>query len=245
MFLLVVGLLAGGAFGYTKVFGQNADATKGEVNGYKNGINASSQIGIGADKLGNNLQGTSGFYNGLSAGFMVGEEGNLTGTNFIFDDVEAISEVSSLLGLDLLRLLNQSNERADTLASYREELSVQLRRVTERGGALDTQINALNAALGTSQQRQDQLQNDIFGNIDSKKPLESEQSLNDFLAAKSKTGELSTKVKVLQLIRSKYQLAQTLLQNKINFVTANQEPLVKGVRVVDIKDPDIQLIIKP
>lgn len=244
-FLVAVMIVAGGAFSYGVVFGQGSGTSNGSISGYKNGLQASSQIGAGADKLGNNLQGTQGFYNGLSAGFMVGEEGNLTGTNLIFDDVENISEISSLLQLDLLQLLNQSNERSDTLRSYRDELSQQLSRVQERGDVLDKQINSLNDVLNTTQQRQDQLQNDVFNNIDAKRPLESEQSLNDFLTLKSKTGELSTKARILQRIRTKYQLAQTLLTNKIRFVTANQEALVKGVRVVDIKDPQIQLIVQP
>jgi hypothetical protein len=63
------------------------------------------------------------------------------------------------------------------------------------------------------------------------------------MAVKSTTGELFTKVKIFEVLQEKYALAQQLLTNKILFLTANRNALIKGVQVVDIADPNVKLIL--
>ncbi len=230
------------SFGLSRAFEGNA-VTVADTSGYRTGIRGTMSIGNGEDRLQSNLQEVRGFYRGISAGFLTGEEVNVATTRFLFDDVERISQMASLLELNVPDVLNSSASRADTLTVYQEELVHQQTTARDRGDILEKQIASLSSVLDQAQTRQNELETRVFTTIDQKKPLDAEEAFNRFLTAKQQTGELSSQVRVLETLRAKYTLAQQLFTSRLDFVRANREALIKGVQVVDLPDPQIKLIL--
>ena len=238
--LMILILLLGG-FGLTTVFSFSRTSAQ-NITGYKEGMTATSNLGNGGDKTPDGLRNASGFYDGVGTGFLMGEEGQMAPT-LIFDDVQKISEISSLLNVDVIAFLNHGTQRADALNVLLQEFLNQKDFVIQRQDVLDKQHTALMSAYTASQQKQDDLQNNVFSAIDNKYPFEAEDNLKKFMVIKSTTGELFTKVKIFEVLQEKYALAQQLLTNKILFLTANRNALIKGVQVVDIADPNVKLIL--
>jgi hypothetical protein len=238
--LMILILLLGG-FGLTTVFGFSRTSAQ-NITGYKEGITSTTNLGKGSDKTPDGLKNTSGFYDGIGTGFLMGEEDKMSPT-LIFNDVQKIAEISSLLNVDVIAFLNHGTQRADALNVLLQELLNQKDFVTQRQDVLNQQHTALMSAYTSSQQKQDDLQNTVFSAIDNKYPFEAEDNLKKFMAVKSTTGELFTKVKIFEVLQEKYALAQQLLTNKILFLTANRNALIKGVQVVDIADPNVKLIL--
>lgn len=213
-----------------------------DITGYKEGIHTAINLGEGRDKTPDGLISAQGFFKGVSTGFLIGEEGNIEPL-FIYHDVEIISEVSSLLSFHLKEFMEQSTQRSDALDAYANELLVQQQVVVNRIDILGRQIESYQNAYTASQQEQDTVQTNVFAAIDNKYPLEAEENLKKYLVLKNRTGELATRQNVLQVLLDKYSIARELLNDKIEFIRANREALLKGVTVVDIPDPEIQLII--
>jgi hypothetical protein len=235
-----IGILLLGGVSIITVLGFSRTSAQ-HITGYKEGIISTTHLGKGSDKTPDSLQQVTGFYDGIGIGFLLGEEGNIAPT-LIFNDIQKISEISSLLNVNVLAFLNHSTQRADALNVLLQELLHQKDLATKRRDVLNRQHTALMSAYTSSKQKQDKLQNDVFSAIDNKYPFEAEDNLKKFIAVKRTTGELFTKLKIMEILQEKYALAEQLLNNKIIFLTANRNALIKGVQVVDIPDPNIKLI---
>lgn len=212
------------------------------VTGFRNGVSVSKKVGAGEDKLSGGLRKSNGFYAGVSLGYLMGEEGNLD-TDFVFSDVQKISEISSLLEFNLLNFLNQSAGRSDALDIYLAELRNQQTAVRDRLDILPLQIRTLEASRTTLAAQETTFRNELNNAIEQKFPFEAEDTWRRLAAVRGRMGENTTQLNVLQRINEKYTLAATLLQNKVEFVTANRDALIKGVRVINIPDPQIRLIL--
>ncbi len=211
------------------------------ISGYKQGMDISSQIGQGGDLLPGKLQKTVGYFSGMSVAYLVGEEGNVD-PSLIFDDVQRIGHMAAILEHDLPGFLNESTNRSDGLDVFLEELVTQRNIAIARQDIVSSQIVVLNNAHTAIQDQGAVLKTQMLNSIDQKLSFASEDSLQKLLLLKNKEGELLTKITALQRISDRYKLALGLLTNKIEFVSANRDALIKGVKVVDIKDPQVKLI---
>ena len=210
--------------------------------GYQKGISLSQTIGTGKDIIPSYAQDSQGFLLGISTAYMISEENHIQ-PNFIADDIQFISDINNVLQFNVLAFLNQSSERSESLDIYQEEIQYQYEKVQQRLDILSSQEIATENLLSVYTQQEQQLRNNVQNAIEQKNPQTAEDSLTHYIASQKNTVDAQTKLRTLQIIKGKFTTASTLLAQKHTFIEANRDALIKNVRVVDIRDPSITLIV--
>lgn len=111
--------------------------------------------------------------------------------------------------------------------------------------AIEVNIDDLTVSFNSLSGDMDQLEQDFFDALNDLEPAKSDTLLKSFVDVSQKQTALRARVAALQKLRDFYTGAIDRLQKRIEAVEENREALIQGIRVVDIPEGRLDIIIRP
>jgi hypothetical protein len=159
-------------------------------------------------------------------------------------DTQLLSKINNALAVDIFQFLNQSENRADTLTNYTNLLSILLEKCDKRIQELQYKIDFLNANFQSQEVTIKQNEQAFFDNLKMFNGPNAEGQLGEFIGVREAQVEVKAKIGAYQSLQDYYKFFRPTLENLITAIKANRDPLIAGVKVVEIQDMTLPLIIK-
>jgi hypothetical protein len=159
-------------------------------------------------------------------------------------DTKLLSSIKNALSVDLFEYLNQSNSRADTLESYLNLLKNLKARSDQRITDLQYKIDFLNANYKGQQTVANQSEQAFFDNLKIFDGPNAEDELAKFIGLQGSQTEIKAKSGAYDSLKRYYQFFSPKLDNLIRSIDANRDALIAGVKVVEIQNMTLPLIIQ-
>ena len=159
-------------------------------------------------------------------------------------DTKLLARMSNTLSVDIFAYLNQSDNRADTLDNYLNLLETLRDKAQARSMELTSQINFLSANF-QAQEKSIKLSEDaFFENIKIFDGQNAETQLAQFIGLEQEQSEVRAKMGAYKGLKDYYDYFLPLINNLITAIRANRDPLIAGVKVVEIQNMTLPLIIR-
>lgn len=159
-------------------------------------------------------------------------------------DAKLLSKISSALAVDIFAYLNQSNDRATTLDNYLNLLDILLTNAKNRSAELQSKINFLNANFTAQEKTITLTQDAFFENLKIFDGENADSELATFIGLEQDQSEVRAKMGAYQGLRDYYEFFIPQIDNLSRAIKANRDPLIAGVKVVEIQNMTLPLIIR-
>lgn len=165
--------------------------------------------------------------------------------NSILDtDSKILSQISNTLSVDLFQYLNQSVNRSDTLDEYLNLLKILLEKSGQRINDLQSKINFLSVNFQMVEREIQLSEETFFNNLKIFDGSESKDELAKFVGISESQVEIRAKLGAYSSLKQYYEFFRPRLENLIIAIEANRGPLIAGVKVVEIQNMSLPLIIR-
>ena len=168
----------------------------------------------------------------------IGIEGTLA------NDTLLLTQINNALSVDLFQFLNQSNDRSATLNNYLNLLELLSEKSTERINELNSKINFLSQNANVKEVAIKTNEQEFFNHLKNFNGENAEESLADFIGLDQEQTEIRAKMGAYQGLKDYYIFFQPRLDQLIREIRLNRDPLIAGVKVVEIQNMMLPLIIK-
>lgn len=159
-------------------------------------------------------------------------------------DAELLKKISNSLSVDVFAYLNQSSNRADALDGFTNLLETLNNKAKERSADLASVINFLTANSRAQDTTLNLTQSQFFSNLKIFNGPDAEKQLGDFIGLQQNQSEVKAKIGAYKGLKSYYDFFLPKLDNLIRAIKANRDPLIAGVKVVEIQNMTLPLILK-
>ncbi len=159
-------------------------------------------------------------------------------------DARLLSQINNALSVDVFAYLNQSANRADSLDNYVNLLETLNQKAIERTADLTSVINFLNANFQSQEQVVNVTEENFFANLEIFDGENAEEELGRFIGLQQEQSEIRAKMGAYDGLKSYYEFFLPRLDNLIRAIKANRDPLIAGVKVVEIQNMTLPLIIR-
>ncbi len=169
------------------------------------------------------------------------EVASIVGKEIIF-----LREIYYALTTNILSYLNsfpnpEKEEALENHISYLEKLDEE---ESKKISILETRITNLETNKKTEEKKLNELEKKFFYSFSRYKAKESEKTILEFINLSQKNTITKSYLNALKKIQEHHNLFHPKLIKRIKAIKANKEPLIKGIKVVEIEDIDLGLIIK-
>ena len=159
-------------------------------------------------------------------------------------DTQILTQINNALSVDLFQFLNQSASRADTLSNYINLLTVLLEKCNERINDIQYKIDFLRANSASKETQITLTEDAFFNNLNMFYGENAEDELGKFIGLQQSQSEIKAKIGAYESLQGYYKFFKPKLENLITAIKANRDPLIAGVKVVEIQNMTLPLIIK-
>ena len=159
-------------------------------------------------------------------------------------DAELLSKIKSTLSVDIFAYLNQSISRADGLENYLSLLQTLQKTATQRSAELQSQITFLSSNFEAQEKSVGVTEEDFFRSLEAFNGGKADEQLTDFIDLQQGQSEIKAKIGAYQKLKYYYDFFIPKLENLSRAIQANRDPLIAGVKVVEIQNMTLPLIIK-
>ena len=159
-------------------------------------------------------------------------------------DSQILSQINNALSVDLFQFLNQSASRADSLNNYINLLTTLLDKADQRIADLQYKINFLQANFVSKEQQIQISEETFFENLKIFQGDDAEEELGKFIGLQEAQTEIKAKIGAYKSLQDYYKFFQPKLENLLTAIKANRDPLIAGVKVVEVQNMTLPLIIK-
>lgn len=157
--------------------------------------------------------------------------------------VDTVKRLKILYETNLNQLLDQSYDRRASLNSYLSALkSIQGESKTALDYVVKEQTE-LTANYEVVDAEKNAMEAEFFNELQQLNSIASDQSLTEFTKLIRRHSSIKARHRALANVRGFYERALPKLDARIRDIEANTEALVKGIKVIDITDSDLGLII--
>lgn len=217
-------------------------STEAQDESFLKSITLATQLGHGDHLTKGETNGGNMIQKTLLTSYYLGEKTNLI-QSALENDAKLLSQISNTLKVDLFAYLNQSSSRADSLDAYLNLLETLQAKAIERSSELQSQINFLNSNLKAQENTLKTTEKDFFDSLEMFDGSDADQKLTQFIGLQQTQSEARAKAGAYQKLKDYYDFFLPKLDVMIRAIQANRGPLVAGVRVVEIEDMQLELII--
>lgn len=158
-------------------------------------------------------------------------------------DARLLGQISNALSVDLFQYLNQSESRADALDNYLNLLSTLNETAIKRSQDLTSVINFLAANFQSQEQVIGKTEEAFFENLKIFDGENAEEDLARFIGLQREQSEIRAKMGAYEGLKDYYDFFLPKLDNLVRAINANRDPLIAGVKVVEIQNMTLPLII--
>lgn len=177
------------------------------------------------------------------ATFYLGEKTEEVGSA-LAADTRLLQSVKNALSVDLFQYLNQSGSRADALSGYLNLLRNLKGRSEDRIAELQSKIDFLSANVSGQEQQIRTSEQAFFENLKELEGPNAEEELGNFIGLRETQAESRAKLGAYQSLMNYYKFFLPKLDNLIRSIELNRDALVAGVKVTEIQNMALPLIIQ-
>ena len=159
-------------------------------------------------------------------------------------DSKILSQISNTLSVDLFQYLNQASNRADALNEYLNLLNILLDKTNQRIMDLQYKIDFLVANFRAKEEEIKISEETFFQNLTIFSGPDAEEELGRFIGLREAQVEIRAKLGGYESLKGYYEFFKPRLENLIAAIKANRDPLIAGVKVVEIQNMTLPLIIR-
>ena len=159
-------------------------------------------------------------------------------------DARLLSQISNTLSVDVFAYLNQADNRSDALDNYINLQKTLNTKAINRAQDLTSVINFLNANFQSQAITIKLTEDAFFKNLDIFDGENAEEELGNFIGLQKEQTEVKAKMGAYEGLRDYYEFFLPKLDNLIRSIKANRDPLIAGVKVVEIQNMTLPLIIR-
>ncbi|MBN1258740.1 hypothetical protein JXA05_03200 [Candidatus Peregrinibacteria bacterium] len=160
------------------------------------------------------------------------------------NDTQLLAAMNNALSVDLFQYLNQSADRAATLDNYTELLRILTAKADARISELQSKINFLKANAASKESQIIQSENAFFENLKIFNGPNAEEELARFTGLGESQVEVKAKLGAYQSLQNYYKFFLPKLENLSRTISANRDALIAGVKVTEIQNMSLPLIIR-
>jgi len=162
----------------------------------------------------------------------------------VINDTKLLRQINNALAVDIFQYLNQSNDRAGSLDNYINLLDIMARKCQSRIGELNSKVNFLKANFSAKEVAVQSNEEEFFNNLHMFNGENAENSLEKFIGLQESQVEIKAKIGAYETLKGYYEFFQPKLDNLVMAIKANRNPLIAGVKVVEIQNMTLPIIIK-
>lgn len=159
-------------------------------------------------------------------------------------DARLLGQISNTLSVDVFAYLNQADNRADALDNFINLLETLNAKALARTQDLTSVINFLKANFQSQEITIKLTEDAFFDNLKIFDGENAEEELGHFIGLQKEQTEVKAKMGAYQGLRDYYEFFLPKLDNLIRAIKANRDPLIAGVKVVEIQNMTLPLIIR-
>lgn len=158
--------------------------------------------------------------------------------------MSTLTKLQNAFTTDIHKLLDNSTNRAQALQVHLSELNVALDEANSAYEDLSTERDTLKEMFNEKTTKKNDLEEEFFTAIENLRGQESNALLIDFIDASTDQIDLKAQYNALSKLKEMYEVAIANMDARIKDIELNKSALIKGVKVVDIKGSDLELIIQ-
>jgi len=215
--------------------------TLGETLG--NSIWVTSYLGTGQQMTKLEQSKAKALQKSILATYYLGEK-TIDINSTIETDSKILSQMKNTLSVNLFQYLNQAVSRSDSLDEYLNLLTILSKKADERINDLQYKINFLSANVKTKETQLSASEKTFFENLKIFEGPNAEQELAKFVGLQQGQAEIKAKLGAYQSLQNYYKFFKPKLDNLIKEIEANRAALIAGVKVVEIQNMALPLIIQ-
>ena len=144
---------------------------------------------------------------------------------------------------DINELLNKSTDRRSRLRGH----VALLKKLHGEGAAALEKINLQLAIIKSQYEQKNKLQQEtdvnFFEQLNAYNAATAQNTLEQFIEISREIVSLRARFKPLQKVQGWFEQGLPKIQNRIKDIELNEEALVKGIKVYDVRGSDLQLIV--
>ena len=159
-------------------------------------------------------------------------------------DAQLLGQISNTLSVDVFAYLNQADNRSDALDNFIHLLETLQAKAQERSADLTSVINFLNANYQAQEVTIDLTEDAFFQNLEIFDGENAEEELGRFIGLQQDQTEVKAKIGAYEGLRDYYEFFLPKIDNLLRAIKANRDPLIAGVKVVEIQNMTLPLIIR-
>lgn len=183
-----------------------------------------------------------GSLDGIGTAFALGVGEPLLEKSFV-EDIELLRRMDNMFNTDVYALVNLSTDRRKALEDHIAELGVLL---DDANGALervDGELNTLTNRFNLISEQRDLREQEFFTRVDGLLGESAYLELEAFMELSEETASIRAQFSARQVVRDRLARFLDVLRPRHNDLIVNKEALIKGVRVFDVPDSDIDAIV--
>lgn len=187
--------------------------------------------------------GEGGNIDGLLTGFDLGQQEGLKQENFA-RYMELLRGMQNIFDVDVYTLLDRSVDRRAVLEKHLKDISQLIQEASSIVTILDSDLDRIEREYDLVNQRVDELEQSFFTNMDELKGFAAGRDLQLFIEFSQQAAALKADFNAKRNIQDMLLNSLTFLEPRYQDISVNEEALIKGVRVFDVPDSDINAIIR-
>ncbi len=159
-------------------------------------------------------------------------------------DSQILSQIRNTLSIDLFQYLDQAVNRSDKLDEYQFLLNSLLSKTDQRINDLQYKIDFLNSNSANTATEITTSETAFFDNLNIFEGEEAEKKLGEFIGLQESQVEIRAKLGAYTSLQGYYKFFKPRLENLTTAIRANRAALIAGVKVVEIQNMSLPLIIR-
>jgi phage shock protein A len=153
-------------------------------------------------------------------------------------------KLQNAFATDIQQLLDGSGDREETLNLHLIELRESYQESLDTRRIVNEEKDKLKVQFNEATTQKDKLEKDFFAALDKLESSKSNDMLNAFIEVSKNQIELKAEYNSLSKISKLFDTALVNMDARIKDIDLNRDALIQGVKVVDIKGSDLELIIQ-
>lgn len=187
--------------------------------------------------------GDAGIVSQIESTLLLGGEFEVTEERFV-RYIARLRDLQNIYDVDVYQLLDLSVDRSGALERYLLEMNTLISEADLMLNEILLIMDDLEGLFTTTTIQRDNFELQFFSSAQALFGQEAYQNLDFFIASAKDASEIQAYFNAYKILRDMFINSLNVLKARYNDVFVNQEALIKGVRVFDVPDSDINAIIR-
>ena len=158
--------------------------------------------------------------------------------------LRSYQRMKNVYNINIASFLDASNDRSTAYFQYVNEFETSLIDLKLSVNSLNKEIEYFTEAVNNAILELDSAEQLFFRNVQNLNDTEIDTSLNVFQNLSNKKNNLTSELKAREAIFSRISQNINALNSKLEAVKLNKEPLLSGLKVIDVEGVDLNLITR-